>query len=131
MAHPIVTGEEWLAARLTLPEEEKALTRPRDALAARRRALPWRRIEKPYRFGTPEGERTLAELFGPHSQLIVVHFMFGPGWQQGCPSCSFWADGYDGLDIHLAHRDAAFVAVLNTAVGKIERYRALMDWRFR
>jgi len=131
MSHPMVSRHQWLAARTAHLVEEKAFTKARDALAARRRALPWLRVEKPYRFQTPEGERTLSELFGPHSQLIVNHFMFGPDWDQGCPSCSFWADVYDGIDIHLAHRDAAFVTVSNTALDKIERYRARMGWRFR
>jgi len=130
MTHPIVTSEEWLDARLKLLDEEKALTRARDALAARRRALPWLRVEKPYAFQTPAGVQTLADLFGPRSQLIVSHFMFGPDWEQGCPSCSFWADGYNGLDIHLAHRDAAFVAVSNTSLENIERYRTRMGWTF-
>lgn len=131
MSHPIVSREEWLAARIKHLEDEKAFTRARDALSARRRALPWVRVEKSYRFQTPDGEQSLADLFGPHSQLIIVHFMFGPDWEQGCPSCSFCADGYDGLDIHLAHRDTAFVAVSNTSLEKIERYRARMGWSFR
>jgi predicted dithiol-disulfide oxidoreductase (DUF899 family) len=131
MPHPIVSREEWLAARTMHLEDEKAFTRARDALSARRRALPWVRVEKSYRFQTPDGEQSLADLFGPRSQLIIVHFMFGPDWEQGCPSCSFCADGYDGLDIHLAHRDTAFVAVSNTSLEKIERYRARMGWSFR
>lgn len=131
MEHPIVARGEWLDARLKHLEDEKAFTRARDALAARRRALPWLRVEKPYAFRTPAGEQTLGQLFGPHSQLIVSHFMFGPDWEEGCPSCSFWADGYNGLDIHLAHRDAAFVVVSNTSLEKIERYRARMGWTFR
>lgn len=131
MTHPIVSREEWLNVRLKHLEDEKAFTQARDALAARRRALPWIRIEKPYAFQTQEGEQTLPQLFGQHSQLIVSHFMFGPDWEQGCPSCSFWADGYNGLDIHLAHRDAAFVVVSNTSLDNIERYRARMGWTFR
>jgi predicted dithiol-disulfide oxidoreductase (DUF899 family) len=131
MAHAIVSREEWLAARIKHLEDEKAFTRARDSLSARRRALPWVRVEKSYAFQTPDGEKTLSDLFGPHSQLIVSHFMFGPDWEQGCPSCSFWADGYDGLDIHLAHRDTAFVAISNTSLEKIERYRARMGWGFR
>lgn len=131
MQHDIVTREEWLEARRAHLADEKAFTQARDALAARRRALPWLGIDKLYAFQTREGKQTLAELFGPHSQLIVSHFMFGPDWEEGCPSCSFWADGYDRLDIHLAHRDAAFVAVSNTSLDKIERYRARMGWTFR
>jgi len=131
MQHDIVTREEWLKARRAHLKDEKAFTLVRDALSARRRALPWLRIDKPYAFQTPDGKKSLSDLFGPHSQLIVAHFMFGPDWQEGCPSCSFMADGYDGLDIHLAHRDAAFVAVSNTSLEKIERYRARMGWSFR
>jgi len=124
----IVSREEWLTARRAHLEDEKAFTRARDALSARRRELPWVRVDKPYRFETPEGEKTLARLFGPHKQLIVKHFMYGPDWTEGCPSCSFWTDGYDGLDIHLAHRDTAFVAVSNTALANIEAYKARMGW---
>ena len=130
MVQPIVSREEWLAARKAHLEDEKAFTRARDALSARRRALPWVRIEKEYRFQTAQGEMPLAGLFGPHSQLIVSHFMFGPDWDQGCPSCSFWADGYSGLEVHLAHRDTAFVAVSNTSLDKIDAYKARMGWSF-
>ena len=131
MQHDIVTREKWLEARRTHLKDEKAFTQARDALSARRRALPWLQIDKPYAFQTRDGEQSLSDLFGPHSQLIVNHFMFGQDWEQGCPSCSFWADGYDGLDIHLAHRDTAFVAVSNTSLDKIESYRARMGWDFR
>jgi predicted dithiol-disulfide oxidoreductase (DUF899 family) len=131
MTHPIVGRDEWLDARRKHLQDEKAFTKARDALAVRRRALPWVAIEKTYTFETPGGQQTLSDLFGPHSQLIVSHFMFGPDWEQGCPSCSFLADGYNGLDVHLAHRDAAFVAVSNTSLEKIERYRARMGWSFR
>lgn len=130
MDHPIVSREDWLAARLAHLEDEKAFTRARDALSARRRALPWLRIEKDYRFTAPDGEKSLDDLFGPHSQLIVQHFMFGPDWDAGCPSCSFWADGYDPHVVHLAHRDAAFVTVSNTALAKIDAYKARMGWHF-
>ena len=127
----IVSREEWLAARRAHLEEEKAFTRARDALAARRRELPWVRIDKDYRFRTQEGEATLADLFAGQKQLIVSHFMFGPDWDEGCPSCSFWADGYSGLETHLAHRDTAFVAVSNTSLEKIDAYRRRMGWTFR
>ena len=116
MTHATVTRQEWLRARKAHLADEKAFTKARDALSTRRRALPWLRIDKPYAFQTTEGEQSLAGLFGPHSQLIVSHFMFGPDWEEGCPSCSFWADGYNGLDIHLAHRDTAFVVVSNTSL---------------
>ncbi|RMF40858.1 MAG: DUF899 domain-containing protein [Alphaproteobacteria bacterium] len=127
----VVTREKWLKARLELLEAEKAFTRERDALSARRRALPWVRVDTPYRFDTPEGPASLADLFDGRSQLIVSHFMYGPDWEEGCPSCSFWADGYDGLDIHLAHRDTAFVAVSRAPLEKLLAYRERMGWRFR
>lgn len=127
----IVSREEWLAARRAHLEDEKAFTRARDALAARRRVLPWVRIDKNYRFRTREGEAGLADLFDGQKQLIVSHFMFGPDWEEGCPSCSFWADGYSGLETHLAHRDTAFVAVSNTSLDKIDEYRRRMGWTFR
>ena len=131
MTHPIVGRYEWLDARRNRLQDEKAFTKARNALAARRRALPWVAVERTYTFQTPSGQQTLPELFGPHSQLIVSHFMFDPDWEEGCPSCSFWADGYNGLDVHLAHRDTAFVAVSNTSLDKIERYRARMGWTFQ
>ncbi len=130
MAQPIVSREDWLAARKVLLDDEKAFTRARDALSARRRALPWVRIEKDYRFHTANGERSLGDLFGDKTQLIVIHFMMGPDWEEGCPSCSFWADTYSGIQVHLANRDAAFVSVANTSLEKIERYRARMGWGF-
>ena len=127
----IATREDWLAARRALLEQEKAHVRRQDELAAARRALPMVRIDKDYRFATPRGEASLADLFGPHSQLIVYHFMFGPDWEQGCPSCSFWADSFSGVDVHLAARDTAFAAVSNAPVAKLEDYRRRLGWRFR
>jgi predicted dithiol-disulfide oxidoreductase (DUF899 family) len=127
----IASREDWLAARRALLEQEKAHVRRQDELAAARRALPMVRIDKDYRFATPRGEASLADLFGPHSQLIVYHFMFGPDWEQGCPSCSFWADNFDGIDVHLAARDTAFAAVSNAPVAKLEDYRRRLGWRFR
>ena len=126
----IVSREDWLKARRAHLEDEKAFTRARDALAARRRELPWVRIEKDYLFTTPNGTVGLNDLFGAKKQLIVKHFMFGPDWDQGCPSCSFWADGYSGLEEHLAHRDTAFVAVSNTGLDRIDGYRKQMGWTF-
>ncbi|MEL7468639.1 MAG: thioredoxin family protein [Pseudomonadota bacterium] len=130
MPHPIVSREDWLVARKAHLEDEKAFTRARDALSARRRALPWVRIEEEYRFRTNDGEKSLSDLFGNKSQLIVIHFMMGPDWDEGCPSCSFWADTYNGLDTHLEQRDAAFVVVANCGLDKIEAYRARMGWSF-
>lgn len=127
----IVSREEWLTARRAHLEDEKAFTRARDALSARRREMPAVRVEKDYRFQTSSGPVGLGDLFAGCKQLIVKHFMFGPDWDEGCPSCSFWADGYSGLEDHLAHRDTAFVAVSNTSLDKIDAYRARMGWTFR
>ena len=109
MDHAVVTRKEWLDARKTLLAEEKAFTKARDALSAKRRTLPWVKIDKPYRFQAPEGELTLADLFGARRQLIVQHFMFAPDWEKPCKSCSFWADGFNGIVAHLHQRDTAQV----------------------
>lgn len=127
----LVSREEWTSARKALLADEKALMRQGDAVAARRRALPWTLVEKPYTFETTDGPATLADLFAGRSQLVVYHFMFGPDWKQGCHRCSFWADNFDGIDVHLAHRDTTFLAASNTALAKIESYRERMGWRFR
>ena len=127
----IVSHEEWLAARKAHLAKEKAFTRLRDELSRERRALPWERVEKAYAFDAPEGRVSLAELFGEHGQLLVYHFMFGPDWNEGCPSCSFWADNYNGVDVHLGHRDTALVAISRAPLDKIEAYRKRMGWSFR
>src|SRR3984957_2976900 len=111
MKHKIVSQKEWLAARLALLKEEKELTRRSDELARRRQELPWVRIDKEYQFETDEGRASLADLFGGHSQLLVYHFMFGPGYTAGCPSCSAIADGFDGSVVHLANHDVTLAAV--------------------
>ena len=129
--HPVVPEDRWLAARKSLLNHEKELTRLRDEIARERRALPWVRIDKNYVFDTPEGKRTLAELFEARRQLMVQHFMLGPGWEQGCPSCSFMADHTDGMNVHLAHRDVTFVAVSRAPLAEIERFRRRMGWRFK
>lgn len=129
-AQTIGTREDWLKARLALLEAEKDLTQRSDALAEKRRALPRVRIDKPYVFDTAEGRRSLAELFGGRSQLLVQHFMLAPGWEQGCPSCSFMADHTDGMALHLAHRDVSFVAVSRAPLAEIERFRRRMGWQF-
>lgn len=129
--HTEAAHDAWLAARLALLEEEKALTRAREALAERRRALPWLRLEKSYMFDAAEGRVTLAELFGGHDQLIVQHFMFHPDWSAGCPSCSFWADNLAGVTPHLAARGVAFVLVSRAPLAKLEAYRARMGWPLR
>ena len=127
----VVLHEEWLKARLDLLAAEKEFTRQRDALTRRRMAMPWERVEKNYVFDTLEGQRTLAELFAGRRQLMVQHFMFGPGWEQGCPSCSFIADHTDGMNVHLAHRDVTFVAVSRAPLSEIEGFRRRMGWRFK
>ena len=129
--HPVVSRERWLAERKTLLAQEKALTRLRDQVAGQRRALPWVRIEKNYSFDTPQGRRALADLFDGRSQLLVQHFMLGPGWEQGCPSCSFMADHIGGMEVHLAHRDVSFVAISRATLAEIERFRQRMGWDFK
>ncbi len=128
--HRTTTREQWLKERVALLAEEKDLTRRRDALSAKVRALPWVRVSKAYTFDSPEGEKSLADLFDSHSQLIVYHFMFDPTWSQGCKSCSFIADHYNGLVIHLAHRDTAFVTVSKAPVAALETFRKRMGWSF-
>src|SRR5690242_4068429 len=129
--HTTGTREEWLKARLGLLEAEKELTRQKDEVALQRRALPWVRIEKNYVFETPEGRRTLADLFDGRSQLLVQHFMLAPGWEQGCPSCSFMADHSDGMNVHLAQRDVTLVAISRAPLAEIERFRKRMGWQFK
>ncbi|HZC34858.1 MAG TPA: thioredoxin family protein, partial [Chthoniobacterales bacterium] len=127
----VVSPEEWLAARKRLLAKEKQLTRQRDALNAERRELPWTKIEKNYLFDGPNGKETLADLFAGRSQLIVYHFMFGPDWNEGCPSCSFNMDHTDGALVHLAQRDVSFVAISRAPLSKIEPFKKRMGWRFR
>jgi predicted dithiol-disulfide oxidoreductase (DUF899 family) len=128
--HPnIVSRAEWLAARKDLLAKEKNFTRQRDALSVERRKLPWVRVEKDYVFDTPSGEKTLADLFEGRRQLIVYHFMFGPGWEQGCPSCSLLADHFDGSVVHLAHRDVTLLMVSRAPLPQIEAFKKRMGWR--
>ncbi|MFM0393275.1 DUF899 domain-containing protein [Paraburkholderia phytofirmans] len=128
--HSIGTREEWLAARLELLEAEKALTRQSDELARQRQALPWVRIDKAYRFETDEGSASLADLFRGRSQLLVYHFMFGPDYAAGCPSCSAVADGFDGSVVHLANHDVAMTAVSRAPLAKLQAYKRRMGWTF-
>jgi predicted dithiol-disulfide oxidoreductase (DUF899 family) len=128
--HRTGTREEWLAARLELLEAEKALTRRSDELARRRQDLPWVRIDKEYRFETDGGAVSLADLFGGRSQLLVYHFMFGPEYTAGCPSCSAIADGFDGSVVHLANHDVSFYAVSRAPLAKLREYRRRMGWSF-
>ena len=124
------TREEWLAARLDLLEAEKELTRQSDALAERRRQLPWVRIDKPYRFENADGEVGLADLFKGRSQLLVYHFMFGPDYKAGCPSCSAIADGFNGIAVHLANHDVMLTAVSRAPYAKLAAYRKRLGWSF-
>jgi predicted dithiol-disulfide oxidoreductase (DUF899 family) len=127
----VVSRDEWLAARKQHLKKEKEFTRLRDKLSAERRELPWVKVEKNYVFDGPKGKETLADLFDGRSQLIVYHFMFGPEWEQGCPSCSFLSDHIDGGVVHLAHRDVTFVVVSRAPLPKIEAFKKRMDWRFK
>ena len=129
--HPTVSRDEWLAARQALLTKEKEFTKRRDAISAARRELPWVKVDKDYVFDGPDGQTTLAELFDGRSQLIVYHFMLGPGWEQGCPSCSFLADHFDGAVVHLAHRDATLVVVSRAPLAEIETFQKRMGWRFK
>jgi predicted dithiol-disulfide oxidoreductase (DUF899 family) len=129
--HPVVSRDRWVADRKTLLAHEKELTRLHDQIASERRALPWVCIDKNYVFDTTEGPRTLAELFEGRRQLLVQHFMLGPGWEQGCPSCSFMADHTDGMTVHLAHRDTTFVAISRAPLAEIQRFRQRMGWQFK
>jgi predicted dithiol-disulfide oxidoreductase (DUF899 family) len=124
------TRDEWLAARLELLEAEKDLTRRSDELAQRRRALPWVRVEKDYRFDTDEGSASLADLFGGRSQLLMYHFMFGPDFKAGCPSCSSIADGFNGVAIHLANHDVQLLAVSRAPLATLQAYKRRMGWTF-
>jgi predicted dithiol-disulfide oxidoreductase (DUF899 family) len=128
--HPVVSRERWRAERKALLAREKELTRLGDEVARERRALPWVRVDRRYVFETTRGARTLAELFEGRRQLLVQHFMFAPGWEQGCPSCSFMADHIDGMNVHLAQRDVTLVVVSRATLPEIERFRRRMGWRF-
>ena len=131
MDHAVVSQSEWLAARKALLAKEKEFSKARDQLSAARRDLPWVKVEKNYVFDGPNGKETLAELFGGRSQLIVYHFMLGPGWTNGCPSCSFLADHFDGAAIHLAQRDVTLVVVSRAPLAEIEAYKKRMGWKFK
>jgi len=129
--HPVVSLDDWTAQRRQLLAREKELTRLGDQVARERRALPWVRIAKDYVFDTPDGRRSLAELFDGRRQLMVQHFMLGPGWEQGCKSCSFMADHLLGAEIHLQHRDVTVLLVSRAPLAEIERFRRRMGWPYR
>ncbi|MBN9446567.1 MAG: DUF899 domain-containing protein [Bosea sp.] len=128
--HPTASRDEWLAARIALLGKEKELTRLSDELARQRQQLPWVRIDKAFRFETEEGPASLAELFRGRSQLLVYHFMFGPDYKAGCPSCSAIADGFNGITVHLANHDVTLMAVSRAPLAKLLAYRQRMGWRF-
>jgi len=127
----IVSRDEWLEARRELLEEEKQFTRLRDQLSLKRRKLPWVKVDTEYLFEGPDGKQSLSDLFEDKSQLIVYHFMYGPDWQEGCPSCSFWADNFNGIDIHLRHRDANLVVISRASLDTLEAYKNRMGWSFK
>jgi predicted dithiol-disulfide oxidoreductase (DUF899 family) len=131
MQHEVVSREDWLAARRQLLSKEKEFTRLRDRLSGERRELPWVKVEKTYVFDGPDGRETLAELFDGRGQLMVYHFMFGPEWEQGCPSCSFLSDHIDGANLHLPQRDVTLLAVARAPLAQIDAFKERMGWRFK
>jgi predicted dithiol-disulfide oxidoreductase (DUF899 family) len=129
--HAIVSRDEWIEARKRLLAKEKEFTRLRDRLSAERRALPWTRVEKNYVFEGPNGQETLAQLFGGRSQLVVYHFMYGPDWEKPCKSCSFWADNFNGIIAHLNQRDVTFVAISRAPFAKLQAFAKRLGWTFK
>jgi predicted dithiol-disulfide oxidoreductase (DUF899 family) len=126
-----VTRDDWITARKALLAKEKEFTRARDALSEQRRQLPWVKVDKAYAFEGPDGKESLSDLFAGRSQLIVYHFMYGPDWEEGCPSCSYLADHFDGAIVHLNHRDVSMAVVSRAPLDKLEGYRKRMGWRFK
>jgi predicted dithiol-disulfide oxidoreductase (DUF899 family) len=129
--HTVVSRKDWLAARKALLTKEKKFTRLRDQLSKERRQLPWVKVDKDYAFDGPQGTETLSELFDGRSQLIVYHFMFGPDWDAGCKHCSFWADNFDRIIVHLNHRDVTMVVASRAPYHKLESYKKRMGWNFK
>jgi predicted dithiol-disulfide oxidoreductase (DUF899 family) len=128
--HKIVSPDEWIAARKQLLDKEKELTHQIDQLNAERRMLPWVKVEKEYVFDTPDGKKSLADLFDGRSQLIVYHFMFSPAWKEGCVGCSFFSDHVDGAEMHIKHHDVSFVAISRAPLAALDAYKKRMGWRF-
>lgn len=129
--HPkVVSHNEWLTARKQHLAKEKEFTRLRDELSRQRRQLPWEKVEKQYAFEGSTGKLTLSDLFGKQSQLVIYHFMFGPGWKEGCPSCSYLGDHFEGPSIHLPHRDVTLAVVSRAPIAEIEAFKKRMGWRF-
>ncbi len=131
MNHAIVTPAEWIAARQALQAREKELTRLRDEVTRLRMQMPWCKVEQTYEFEGADGKMSLADLFGTKSQLIIYHFMYGPDWDEGCKSCSFWADQYDAINVHIGARDVALAVISRAPWQQFEAFRARMGWRFR
>ncbi len=129
--HKVVSQKEWTAARKALLVKEKRFSHQRERLAQERRKLPWVKLDKDYVFDGPQGRQTLAQLFDGRSQLVVDHFRFGPGWKEGCPHCSFWADHYDGMIPHLGQRDVSFVAVSRAPLAELRPFQTRMGWKFK
>jgi predicted dithiol-disulfide oxidoreductase (DUF899 family) len=129
--HEVVSSQQWIARRKDLLRKEKEFTKLRDELSRQRRELPWEKVEKQYVFDGPNGKQTLADLFAGRSQLIIYHFMFGPGWEQGCPSCSYLADHFGGSLVHLANRDVTLAVVSRAPIAQIEAFKQRMGWQFR
>jgi predicted dithiol-disulfide oxidoreductase (DUF899 family) len=130
-APKVVSPNEWLVARTEFLQKEKEFSRLRDELSRQRRELPWEKVEKPYVFEGPHGQVTFADLFDGRGQLIVYHFMFGPGWEAGCPSCSYISDHFDGMTVHLANRDTTLIAVSHAPIAEIEAFQKRMGWKFK
>lgn len=131
MNHPVVSKDEWIAARKRLLAKEKEFTRLRDDLSQERRALPWERVDRTYVFESETGPQTLVDLFDGRHQLVVYHFMFAPEWENGCKSCSFWADNFNGIVAHLKQRDVSFVAVSRAPWQKLQAFAQRLGWSFR
>ena len=129
--HKVVSQKEWLKARKQLLIKEKKFSKARDLMARQRRELPWVKVEKKYAFNGPNGTETLADLFDGKSQLLVYHFMFGPGWGDGCPHCSFWADHYDSVHFHIGQRDTTFVVISRAPLKEIHSFKKRMGWKFK
>ncbi|MGB7075375.1 MAG: thioredoxin family protein [Candidatus Sulfotelmatobacter sp.] len=129
--HEVVSSKEWITSRKELLRKEKEFTRLRDELSQQRRELPWEKVEKEYVFDGPNGKVTLADLFGGKSQLIIYHFRFGPGWEAGCPSCSYLADHFDGSLVHLANRDVTLAVISRAPMPQIDAFKKRMGWQFR
>ena len=130
-SHKVVSHEDWLTARRQLLADEKEFTRLRDRLSQERRDLPWERVDKNYVFDGPDGRETLSQLFDGKHQLAGYHFMLGPGWKEGCKSCSYWADNFNGIDVHLRQRDVAFTAISRAPLSEVEVFKKRMGWTFK